>query len=73
MPDCLQQSCFPLIKKSFAAGRNLVTFSFLGKAILKAQKEIAGLLEKNGFKLIEVEIAEKGAYILGQKEERNSI
>lgn len=49
-------------------GYILVTFSFLGKAILKAQKEIAGLLEKNGFKLIEVEVAEKGAYILGQKE-----
>ncbi len=50
-------------------GYMLVTYSFLGVAIIKARKEIVEFLENNGLKLVELEIAAKGAFVLGKKEE----
>ena len=50
-------------------GYMLVTFSFLGAAIIKARKEIVEFLENHGFKLVKLETAAKGAFVLGRKKE----
>ncbi len=50
-------------------GEVLVSFSFSGKAFIKAEKEIVKLIEKNGLTLIKIKNVKKGVFILGQKRE----
>lgn len=49
-------------------GYILVSFSFFGTAVARARRDITRFMENNGFKLLDLETAAQGAYILGQKE-----
>jgi ubiquinone/menaquinone biosynthesis C-methylase UbiE len=50
----------------------LVSYSFGGEAFVKAQKNISNYLEGNGLKLLEVKSIGSGAYVLGEKDNKNS-
>ncbi len=49
-------------------GFMLVAFSFGGMAFIKARKQIVDFLGNHGLKLIELNSAGNGAYIIGQKQ-----
>ena len=49
----------------------LVAYSFGGEAFVKAQKNISNYLERNGLKLLEVKSIGSGAYVLGEKDNKN--
>jgi ubiquinone/menaquinone biosynthesis C-methylase UbiE len=49
-------------------GFMLVAFSFGGMAFIKARKQIGDFLDNHGLKLIELNSAGSGAYIIGQKQ-----
>ncbi len=51
-----------------SGGYILISFSFFGAAVARARKDIIQFMENNGFKLVKLETAATGAYILGQKE-----
>ncbi len=46
----------------------LAAYSFGGTAFMKARKQISDLLDNHGLKLIELNSAGNGAYIIGQKQ-----
>mgnify|MGYP001061995853 CR=1 FL=1 len=46
----------------------LAAYSFGGTAFMKARKQISELLDNHGLKLIELNSAGNGAYIIGQKQ-----
>jgi ubiquinone/menaquinone biosynthesis C-methylase UbiE len=62
-PIYLNEAVRVLKKDSFM----LVAFSFGGMAFIKARKQIGDFLGNYGLKLIELNIAGNGAYIIGQK------
>jgi ubiquinone/menaquinone biosynthesis C-methylase UbiE len=62
-PIYLNEAVRVLKKDSFM----LVAFSFGGMAFIKVRKQIGDFLGNYGLKLIELNIAGNGAYIIGQK------